>query len=201
MPSDESFDDLMARLRRGDNDAAAQLFQRFATRVIGLARARLDQRIRQKVDPEDVLQSVLKSFFVRYADGQYDLRDWDSLWSLLVSITLHKCGHKIRNFHAGRRDVRREGTAPPANDDTVRTWEGLAREPNPEEAAALADEVEALVRDLSERDRAIVSLRLQGYTPTETAAQLGLLERTVCRVLERVRRRLREHLDAEFDGD
>ena len=52
----------MARLRAGDNAAAAEVFRRFANRLIGLARTHLDARVRQKVDPEDVMQSALKSF-------------------------------------------------------------------------------------------------------------------------------------------
>src|SRR5690242_9456367 len=59
--SEPSFADLMARLRAGDDAAAAALFQRFATRLIALARGRLDGLVRRKVDPEDVVQSVFRS--------------------------------------------------------------------------------------------------------------------------------------------
>ena len=70
MPQSESFDDVMGRLRAGDQSAAAtEIFQRFARRLIGLARTRLDDRVRSKVDAEDVLQSVFRSFFVRQAVG------------------------------------------------------------------------------------------------------------------------------------
>jgi hypothetical protein len=42
-----SFDELMARLRAGDEDAESQIFQEFASRLSGLARQRLDSRLRQ----------------------------------------------------------------------------------------------------------------------------------------------------------
>jgi RNA polymerase sigma-70 factor (ECF subfamily) len=192
MPSSDSFDDLLARLRQGDDAAAAELLRRYAARLIALARVRLGARVRTQVDPEDVLQSAFRSFFVRCADGQFNLKDWDGLWALLVAITLHKCGHKIRDLHRACRDVRREVEPVPGDDDSARSWEAIAREPGPQEEAALADEVEALLRGLTERDRAVVSLRLQGHTLAEIATRLGLLERTVCRVLERVHNRLRE---------
>src|SRR4051812_14113370 len=104
MPDEESFADLMARLRAGDQDAAARVYQHFARRLIGLARSRLDGLMRRKEDPEDVVQSVFRSFFARQAGGQFDLDDWNSLWSLLTVITLRKCGHRVEYFRAARRD-------------------------------------------------------------------------------------------------
>src|SRR5580692_11428902 len=98
MSVDPSFDTVMQRLRAGDDEAAADVFRRFADRLIGLARSRLDERLRQKVDPEDVMQSVFKSFFRVQADGKLDLANWDSLWALLTVITLRKCGHRIEYF-------------------------------------------------------------------------------------------------------
>jgi RNA polymerase sigma-70 factor (ECF subfamily) len=92
MTQDATFAELMARLSQGDEAAAVQIFQRYAQRLIALARDRLGQVLRQKVDPEDVMQSVFKSFFARHADGQYKLDSWDSLWALLTTITLRKCG-------------------------------------------------------------------------------------------------------------
>jgi RNA polymerase sigma-70 factor, ECF subfamily len=187
MPHDPGFDALMDRLRRGDPAAAEGVFRRFARRLIGLARQRLDARLRQKVDPEDVLQSALKSFFVRHAAGEYDLDSWDSLWSLLTVITLRKCGHRARHFRAARRDVARE-VAPPGEGPAG--WQAIAREPTPEEAARLADTVEQLFRGLDDDGRRVVELSLQGYKAPEISAQLGLAERSVYRTQERVRRRL-----------
>jgi hypothetical protein len=52
MSPPESFDDMIGRLRAGDQDAAEEAFRRFATRVFALPRSRLDTRVRRKVDPE-----------------------------------------------------------------------------------------------------------------------------------------------------
>jgi RNA polymerase sigma-70 factor (ECF subfamily) len=185
---ESSFADLMSRLRGSDQEAARLIFQRFAGRLIALARSRLDDWLQQKVGPEDVMQSALKSFFWRHAAGQFNLESWDSLWSLLTVITLRKCGHKVEHFRAGCRDVRRE--SPQLPDDSEASWQGIAREPSPAEAAQMADIVEQLFASLSADDRCIVELALQGYTPRETSEKLGVLERTVYRRLERVRARL-----------
>jgi RNA polymerase sigma-70 factor (ECF subfamily) len=80
MPTDDSFADLMGRLRSGDEDAATQVVRRFTHRLIALARSQLDGRVRQKIDPEDVLQSVYQSFFARHAQGQLSFGGWDPAW-------------------------------------------------------------------------------------------------------------------------
>src|SRR5262245_66432938 len=56
MAPDNSFEALITQLRGGDNEAARQVFNRFAGQPIAKARAHLDARIRPKVDPEDVVQ-------------------------------------------------------------------------------------------------------------------------------------------------
>jgi DNA-directed RNA polymerase specialized sigma24 family protein len=193
---DDSFADFMARLRAGDPDAATRVFDRFARRLIELARARLDARLRRKVDPEDVLQSALKSFFVRQADRPYELTNWDGLWGLLACITARKCGRHLEHFRAARRDVGREADPRPASDASGTDWEALARDPTPFEGAALAETVEELHRGLTERDRQILALSLHGYAVPEVSAEVGCTERTVYRVLGHIR----ERLEALRDG-
>ena len=188
MEAHPSFHDLLARLRGGDAAAAEEVFRRYAGRLIALARSRLDAQVRRKLDPEDVLQSVFRSFFLRQANGQFDLAGWDGLWAVLVVITLRKCGRQVDFFRAAKRSVRRE--VPLAPSDSQTGWEALAREPTPDEAVILCDTVDHLLRESSESDRAVLTLALQGFTGQEIADQIGCTERTVRRVLARARERL-----------
>src|SRR6186997_3222711 len=103
-----SFDQFVDRLRCRDDRAAADVFRRFSQRLIALARTRLDERVRGKVDPEDVLQSVCRSFFARQLDGQFELVNWENLWSLLTLITIRKCANQNHHYRAECRDVARE---------------------------------------------------------------------------------------------
>jgi RNA polymerase sigma-70 factor (ECF subfamily) len=196
MSEQDSFADLMVRLQHGDQAASSEIFDRFARRLIGLARSRLDERLRQKVDPEDVMQSAFKSFFRVHADGKLDLENWDSLWALLTVITLRKCGHRVEYFRAACRDVAREVTPRPSEDDSVQSFQAIARDPTPSDAAMLAETVEQVLRELGEREREVVTLSLQGYSATEISEHVGRTERTVHRVLKRVRERL-EKMQAE----
>ena len=185
---DRSFDDLMTRLRAGEDAAAAEVFRRFTHRLIGLARSRLDHLIRGKVDPEDILQSVYRTFFSRHARNAFDLASWDSLWGMLTVITVRKCDYRRKYFRAARRDVGREA-APDAGATDAHV---LARDPTPSEAARLTETVELLMRELSGREREMLALSLQGCAIPEVSARVGRTERTVQRVLKRVRERLEE---------
>lgn len=185
----DSFTALITRLNAGEDAAASEVFDRFAGRLIALARSRLSDRLRHKVDPEDVLQSALRSFFTRYREGQFRLENWERLWGVLTVITLRKCGNQADYFRAARRDVAREEPLTLTLQQRLGLV-ALAREPAPPEAAALADTVEQLMRGLAERDRDVLSLHLQGYTIAEIGAQVGVARRTVKRALARIRQEL-----------
>jgi RNA polymerase sigma-70 factor (ECF subfamily) len=187
MLADQSFKDVMARLRVGDNEAATRVFNRYASQLIELAQKKLHPKIRRKVDPEDVLQSVFRSFFTRQAAGKLDEPEtWDNLWGLLVFLTLRKCGRRIHYFHLACRDVDRE-VSDRAADQSGENWEPSAEGPTPEEEAMLTEAIEQLMNRLEGRHREILSLRLQGYTPVEISVLVGCTERQVFRVLERVK--------------
>jgi len=195
MAEASSFDELLERLREGEEDAARQIFEQYAKRLIGLARVHLDSAVRRKVDPEDVVQSVFKSFFVRMGKGQFDLENTDGLWSLLVVITLRKCGHKVRDLHRQRQDIRKETAPRQADDEAASSWQALAPGPTPLEAAILAETVEQVFGGLKERERLIVELHLQGHEIAEIQAQVQRSEYTVRDVLTRVRKRLEKQRD------
>lgn len=195
MSEDAAFDALMDRLRAGDAGAAQQVFQTFARRLIVLARRHLDARLRQKVDPEDVALSALKSFFLRHAQGQYDLSSWESLWSLLALITMRKCGRQFEYFLAACRDVRREQAAAPA-EASAESWQAIASDPTPTQAALLAETVEQLLHSLkNDRERQILELSLQGQSVEEISAQVDRSTHTVRLVLKHVRKRLERMRD------
>jgi RNA polymerase sigma-70 factor (ECF subfamily) len=188
MATHDSFAGLMQRLRDGEDEAARQVFVRFARRLVGLARQHLDGRLAAKVDPEDVVQSAYKSFFVRHREGDLEVGSWDGLWGLLTLITLRKCADRAAYYRAGKRDMSREVAG---GDDDSAAMNRLAvdREPTPDEAAVLAEAVEALFGAVADpEERAVLELSLQGYSTTEISEKVGRAERSVRRLRERVRK-------------
>lgn len=68
------FAEFLRRIRAGDEHAAAELVRRYEPAIRLEVRLRLgDPRLRRVLDSMDICQSVLASFFVRAAVGQYDL--------------------------------------------------------------------------------------------------------------------------------
>jgi RNA polymerase sigma-70 factor (ECF subfamily) len=188
MTANESCTALMEQLRSGEGDAAREVFRRFARQLMALARRQVQEWMVHRVDPEEVVQSAFKSFFVRHREGKLEVESWNALWGLLTLITLRKCADRVEYFRAGRRDVAREvslleGQAPP--------WQ-LApdREPQPHEAAVLAETAERLWQASGADERPVLELSLEGHTALEISLRLGRALRTVHRLRERIRRRL-----------
>jgi RNA polymerase sigma-70 factor (ECF subfamily) len=198
MPPTDSFRGLVDQLRAGDDAAATEVFNRFARRILGLARQQLHATLRPKVDPEDVLQSVFRSFFHRQREGHFAIENWDSLWGILMVMTLRKCRRRNQYYRADRRDAKRE-THWDAEGEAESDPGVFARDPTPSEAAILIELVGRLMRDLPDEDRAVLTLHLQGCTIAEIKAQTGRAMRTIRRVLERIRLHLRDIRAAESD--
>jgi RNA polymerase sigma-70 factor, ECF subfamily len=167
-------------------------FERFSRRLIGLARIHLDARLQQKVDPEDVVQSVYKSFFLRYGVGALAAEGFEGLWGLLTLITIRKCADRARYHEADCRNLGREARAPGNSDSTAAWLQAVGREPTPDEAVVLAETVEELLGRLRGDERTIVELSLQGYSTQEISEQMGRAERSVRRLRERVRKQLEQ---------
>ncbi len=175
---------LLARWRAGDQQAATDLYRTYASRLIALARNHLSAKMAARFDAEDVVQSVCRSFFARARDGQFAVQASDELWRLLVAITLHKTRRAVKHHQRGKRGVDQEVAGQGIFGVPV---EVLARAPAPEEAIALADLLETVMRRCSPLDRQIIELRLQGCTVEDIAAQTRRSERTIWRVLKRAR--------------
>lgn len=187
--SDLPSDQLLLRSRDGDEDASREIFERYLARLTALARSRLAPRLAGRTDPEDIVLSAYRSFFVGARDGRFVLQRSGDLWRLLVSITLHKLYRQVKRHSAESRDVQREKMLEEAH--------ALSREPTVDEAVALADELEAILKPLDPLLRRVLELRLQGQSLEEIAAITMRSERTVRRSLAE----LREAIASRREGD
>jgi RNA polymerase sigma factor (sigma-70 family) len=175
-------------LKAGDSEAAQPLWEHFFRRMAGLARKKLGDLPRRMIDEEDVVQSAFLSFCQRAERGQFpELADRDGLWALLAVITARKAFNQA--VHHGRK----KRTAPPCDD--VDLSEIIGREPTPEFAVLMIEQVKRLMELLEEpMQRAIALGKLEGLTNPEIAAQLGCSLSAVERKLRLIRNRLEGEL-------
>lgn len=174
-PSDGS---LLRRFRHGNQDAATQLYVRYAQRLRALAQAQCSAELARRVDVDDIVQSVFGSFFRRASQGCYEVPAGEELWKLLLVIALHKIRDQGSFHRAQRRDVRRTAGGE-ALDQTVP--DGQA------ECAFLEAVVHEALEKLPTLTRRVVELRMEGYEVAEIARAADRSKRTVERVLQEAR--------------
>jgi RNA polymerase sigma-70 factor (ECF subfamily) len=177
--------ELADRLRGGDPRAAEELFARYAQRLVCLAEQQLSRKLAARLDGADVVQSVFRTFFRRSAAGEFRIDSSGELWKLLVQITVRKARVHARQHTAAVRDVAAE-----APGGAAFLAQAVAHEPGPAEAAALVDQIEALLRGLPALYADLLQLRLEGQSAADAAARLGVSRRTVHRGLALLRQRL-----------
>lgn len=191
-----SWHGLIDGLRRGDEAVAAAFFAEYGQVLLRIARKRLGGELQRRVDEEDIVQSVFRSFFRRVQEGSIVLSDGQKMWNLLCAITLTKVRRQSQYHSRQRRSIRRESAAgPPAPD--CGPDEPIDPAVPPEVLAAFEDEFQSLLEDLDPLERRVVDLRLQDLTNDEIALEIGVSERTVRRTLKRIERRLESLVQVE----
>ncbi|HLJ96107.1 MAG TPA: ECF-type sigma factor [Gemmataceae bacterium] len=195
MTSEGSVTNWIGRLKAGDPTAAARLWERYFERLVGLARLQLRGTPRRAADEEDVALSAFDSFCRGAERNRFPhLVNRDSLWRLLVTITLRKAHDLRRDEHRQKRgggEVRAESELLDRADSAFADA-GLelvvGREPTPELAAQVADECRRLLGRLDNAAlQSLALLKMEGYTNDEVASRLGCGLRTVERKLRLIR--------------
>jgi RNA polymerase sigma-70 factor (ECF subfamily) len=186
MPASPEEQILIDLWRQGDENAARQIVDRYLDRLLHLARGRISQRLASRVDAEDIVQSVFRTFFVRLKDGRFAFAEQEDLCKLLMRITLHKTLRQVAFHKAAKRDPGKETEQGEHHREQLMTL--LDREPTPEAAVTFLDQLDHFLDQLMPVERQIIELRLQGYSNDEITQKLGLkYDRKIRRTLERVR--------------
>jgi RNA polymerase sigma-70 factor (ECF subfamily) len=191
--SDQS---LLLDFRAGDLEAATQLYERYARRLGALAQKRIPAILSRQLDPDDIVQSVFRSFFRSVRAGAFVVPEGSDLWPLLLVIALNKIrAHGV--FHtAAKRDIRRTQAIQSAS--IAAAVEALhSASPEPFLRAIANDLIEALPPRLRE----VVQLRLEGYQVDQIANRISRTKRSVERLLHECRERLDAMLDEESLND
>jgi RNA polymerase sigma factor (sigma-70 family) len=194
MPEATTFDQLIRRVRSWDKDAAAELVRRYEPAIRRAVRFRLaDAQLRSQLDSMDICQSVLKSFFIRAASGQYELETPEQLLGLLGAMARRKLISEARR----QRTQRRGGSQVTAGGQDQQAFVDPGAGPGAEVAAR--DLLQEIRRRLSPDDRSLLDLRSQGHDWPAVAAELGGNAGSLRKRLSRALDRVAEELN--LDGD
>ncbi|MCA9136113.1 MAG: sigma-70 family RNA polymerase sigma factor [Planctomycetales bacterium] len=189
-PSNDSLDfrAFQKRLQEGESNAVKKLFDEYSRRLIHLAGNNIHPALLKRFDGEDVVQSVFRTFFRRQEQGKFHIEHSQQLWQLLVTLTLCKTRSHARRHLADKRN---------AATDQAMTDENqmLDRQPSPEDALALWEEIDAVLAGLPTRTAEIISMRLEGRNRSEIAQQLNLSRQTIHRILKLVQERLEQRFE------
>lgn len=184
-----SLDQCLARARRGDEEAARILVERYEPAVRRVVRLRLaNLPMAAVLDSTDICQSVLASFFVRLNLGQYTIAKPEQLIGLLATMARSKLASQARRELAGRRDRRRVASRA-ADEHGIAASGGT-----PSRQLAARELLHEVDRRLSPEERRIAQLRAAGHDWADVADQCGgsaeALRKRLVRALDRVAREL-----------
>lgn len=177
------------QLKSGDAAAAQKLWEAYFQRMVDLARRKLEGAKRAAADEEDIALSAFKSFCLAARNGKFpQLTDRGALWPLLMAITVNKSVDLIRHENRRKRGGREEAAEPAGRGPVATTLSDLlSKEPAPEFAAELAEQLDQLLVRLDATGdsdlRQIAIRKLEGYATPQIAEELGCVRRTVERKL------------------
>jgi len=163
---EESFSELIGRVRAGDEQAATVLVRRYEPEIRREVRFLLrDPFLRRSFDSMDICQSVMGSFFLRAALGEYDLNRPEDLVRLLISMTRNKVVDATRRQRAQRRDHRRA--------TSLEAVDLAAVTPSPSQIVEGREMLAAFRGKLSDEERKLADLRALGKEWADIAGEVG----------------------------
>jgi RNA polymerase sigma-70 factor (ECF subfamily) len=180
----DTFHDLIRRVRACDQNAAAELVRLYESAIRRAVRFRLhDARLRSQFDSMDICQSVLASFFVRAAAGQYDIDTPAQLVKLLTTMARNKLASAARKeFVRNRAVCKSAGQGEP--DDL------LSMEADPFDQSSARELCQEALKRLTAEERELVELRHRGFDWDSIAREKNstpiVLRKRFSRALDRV---------------
>ncbi len=182
---------LLQMFQTGSEDAASELYGRYAERLDFLASRGIGGDMRSLVGSEDVVQSIFRTFFRRAAAGDYEVPEDTELWNLLLTISLNKIRAIGTHYRRHKRDVAR----------TVHTESDLNDAAGGDAVAyqVLRMVVDELIESLPESHQRIINLHIEGWDVASIATETLRSKRTVERVLQQFRSELKELIDDKAD--
>ena len=193
--SASAFEQLMERVRGGDEEATAQLWHDYYQQLVRIAAKRLPANLRRTGDEEDIALSAFHSFIAGVREDNFpDLQGPDNLWGLLITLTGRKVHAHLRHQTRQKRgggSVRGESVfLDPQGEQKGGGIGGVTGSaPAADLPTELSEACELLLGQLDDEQlKQIAVMRMDGFLVDEIADRLGLSKRAVERRLQLIRR-------------
>jgi RNA polymerase sigma factor (sigma-70 family) len=173
--------------RAGDEQAAAELWNRYFSRLVQTARAKLGGTATPAADAEDVALSAFHTIYQAARQNRMpQMTDRDSFWKSLLVIATGKVIDARRRATSQKRSTPGQPADVPS---TLALETVVSREPDPHLALMVEETFLRMLHCLDDAElKEIVLLKMDGYTHAEIANRLDCSERTIKRRLTIIRR-------------
>lgn len=180
----QEFQDLIAQVRAGSEDAAWKLVELYGPHIQRAVRQRLHKAMKSKFDSVDFVQAVWASFFTCRAQAT-EFDDPSAFVAFLAAMARNKVVDEVRRRTATQKyDVRRECAY--HDDLEVAPQSVVERQNTPSQYAVARERWDRMMRNQPEHYREIIRLKYLGESCAQIAARLGMNERSVRKALEKM---------------
>ncbi|MDP7020523.1 MAG: sigma-70 family RNA polymerase sigma factor [Pirellulaceae bacterium] len=182
---DSSGDALAQRLIAGDKDALADAFSEYRDRLWRMVRFRLDSRLMNRVDPDDILQESFMAAATRLdhfakQNGEVSAFVWLRQIVAQTMIDVHR-RHIGAQMRDANRDVSMHGQAYPQATSISLAAQLVGRMTSPSHVAMreeLSTELEEAIQSMEPIDQEVLALRhFEELSNREVAEVLGIQQK------------------------
>jgi len=169
-----------------------------------LARLHLDERLRGKIDPSDLVQQTLLKAY--QALGQFRGQSSAEMAAWLRQILANTLANAVRDLARAKRDVTLERSLETSLADSSARLEAwlIAEQSSPSQLAARNEQLlllgQALANLPSDQREVLLLRHYQGWSLPQIADHLGRTRPAVASLLRRGLKQLREHLQGHDDA-
>ncbi|MFN3192350.1 MAG: ECF-type sigma factor [Aureliella sp.] len=186
-------------IKDGDSIAANELWQHYFDRLVRTVRARIGGQNRAVSDEEDIVLSVFNSFYDAAEQGRFpDLADRDSLWQVLLRMSVRKVIDKRRRDQRQRRGGEQKIHSLDqvgSDGDSATLHDIVGNEPTPEMVLVMEETFQQFFSHLGVGQlRDLAGAKLEGYSNAELAQRFDCSERTIERRLHLIREKWQQEL-------
>lgn len=180
--------DLLARVRGGDDAAAAELVQRYERAVLRSVRSRLGKNLRSAMDSMDVMQSVHRSLLTGVKNERFQFASPQQLIGLAVMMVQRKVARHWRKL----KHLPTAGGTVTGHGATAALESIASEESAPADMVAAGELLDQVLGQLGDFDQQLIRLKLDGHSSAETAAILEKEPAFIRMRWSRLRQLLRE---------